>query len=137
VDDSGDWDIDGGNPAEEQVREWLVNRRLGGVTGTTPLEAELKRLDTAVVVQWVLRELWSKYPCECEGMGLVQPGPDTLPDETAAEPSKAAGGGETPPTVPRKGVHRRTGRWQRNPYAGARRHRQSAALPGRHCGSHE
>jgi len=101
VADSGEWDIDGGNPAEEQVREWLMNRRLGGVTGTTPLAAELKRLDTAVVVQGVLRELWSKYPCECEGMGLVQPGPDTLPDETAAEPSKAAGGDgdDTPPAT--------------------------------------
>jgi hypothetical protein len=75
VADSGDCgiDIDGGNPAEEQVRAWLLNRRRGALTGTTPLEAELRRLDTPVVVQSVLRELWNKYPGECEDMGLPPP----------------------------------------------------------------
>lgn len=70
VDDSGNLDIDGGNPAEEQVRAWLVNQRLGGLTGTTPLEAELKRLDTPTVVHGLLLKLWARSPDDCEGMRL-------------------------------------------------------------------
>jgi hypothetical protein len=94
VDDSGDFDIDGGNLAEEQVRKWLVNRRsakrsLGELTGATPLEAELKRLDTPVVVQSVLRESWNKYPCECEGMGL--PAASVMAGGTAKEADQGGG----------------------------------------------
>ncbi len=78
VDDSGDWDVDGDNPAEEQVRRLLGNRRLakrgrGELTGTTALECELKRLDTPVVVQSVLRKVWAEYPEDCAAMGLPRP----------------------------------------------------------------